>query len=499
MKRHLPDIFYNPISLTGAALATASFMTIVFLTFVGVLETNPPAYIGIVTYIALPVPLAIGVLAVAFGVWREKRRRHKGRPASRMVFTLDLNVPQQRRALSLFSAATIVFLLFTAYGSYRTFEYTESVKFCGETCHTVMQPEYTAYQNSPHARVRCVDCHVGSGATWYVRSKLSGAYQVYAVLANSFPRPIPVPIKNLRPAQETCEQCHWPAFFAGEKEELKNYFQSDEQNRRWTVDLLMKVGGGGLHGPGPARGIHWHMNIADEIDYIASDSAEQVLPWVRARDKNTGAITEYISSDAAEPLSALKKRPIHTLDCIGCHNQPSHSYHPPVRLVDEALALGKISTDLPNVRTAAIQALVAPYSTTGAAMDSIPAMMLSYYESTYPKIANEKKNLIAAASTELKEEYKRNFFPEMKVNWQAYPDNVGHLTSPGCFRCHDGKHRSSDGRLITKDCNSCHTIQYQGPEPVPTTLLASGVQFQHPVDIGDAWKETNCSECHTGQ
>jgi hypothetical protein len=499
MKRRLPNIFYNPVSLAGAALAAACFSTIVFLTFVGLWQKKPPVYIGIVTYVALPVPLIAGILAVAFGVWRERRRRRSGRPASTMVFTLDLNVSQQRRALTFFSAATVVFLLFTAYGSYRTFEYTESVQFCGETCHTVMQPEYTAYQNSPHARVRCVDCHVGSGASWYVRSKLSGAYQVYAVLANNYPRPIPVPIKNLRPAQETCEQCHWPAFFSGEKEELKNYFESDTQNTRWSVDLLMKVGGGGLHGPGPARGIHWHMNIADEIDYIASDSAEQVIPWVRARDKYTGTITEYLSSDATEPVSDMKKRPVHMLDCIGCHNQPSHSYHPPVRLVDEALTLRKISTDLPNVRAAAIQALVTPYSGTRAALDSIPTMMQNYYNQTYPKIADEKKSLIAAASTELKEGYRRNFFPEMNVNWKAYPDNIGHLTSPGCFRCHDGKHKAASGRMISKDCNSCHTILYQGPADKPTTLDASGLQFQHPVDVGDAWKDTNCSECHSGE
>jgi len=499
MKRRLPNIFYNPISLAGAALASVSFVSIIFLTLVGQIQATPPAYIGIISYVALPIPLIIGLLAVGIGIWRERRRVRRGKPASRMVFTLDLNVPQHRAAVEYVSIVTIVFFLFTAYGSYQTFEWTESVAFCGETCHTVMDPEYTSYQFSPHARVKCVDCHVGGGASWYIRSKLSGAYQVYAVLSNNFPRPIPVPIKNLRPAQETCEQCHWPAFFAGEKEELKTYFKSDEQNTRWSIDLLMKVGGGALGQHGPARGIHWHMNIADEITYVATDSEEQAIPWVRARNKTTGVVSEYLSTDAAQSLDELKKLPMRTLDCIGCHNQPSHSYRPPVRIADESMSLGKISTGLPNVRQASIQALVAPYATSAAAMDSIPRMMASFYAQQYPAVVAQKQDLIASASEELKLQYSRNFFPEMRVSWQAYPNNVGHLTSLGCFRCHDGKHRSSDGKVIVKDCNSCHTILYQGTAISPTTLNAAGVPFQHPEDVGDAWKEMNCSECHTGQ
>ena len=151
MKRRLPDIVYNPISIIGAALASVSFLTILFLTFVDLFQENPPAYIGIISYVVLPVPLVVGLLLIPLGIVREKRRIRRGLPASRMSFTVDLNVPRQRRAITLFSVATIVFLLFSAYGSYRTFEWTESVAFCGTTCHSVMEPEYTAYQHSPHA------------------------------------------------------------------------------------------------------------------------------------------------------------------------------------------------------------------------------------------------------------------------------------------------------------------------------------------------------------
>ncbi|MDL1893344.1 cytochrome C, partial [Sphingobacteriales bacterium CHB3] len=323
MKRRLPDSFYNPITITGAALAVVSFATIIFLTFVEVFQEHAPAYIGIISYVMLPVPLIVGLLLIPVGVWREKRRRAKGLPASRMSFHVDLNNSRQRSAIILFTSATVIFLLFTAYGSYRTFEWTESTEFCGETCHSVMEPEFVAYQNSPHARVKCVDCHVGSGAGWYVRSKLSGAYQVYAVAVNNYPRPIPTPIANLRPAQETCEQCHWPSHFAGEKKYVNTYFKSDEENTRWTIALLMKTGGGSTD-RGPTSGIHWHMNIANEVTYVATDSQSQVIPWVRMMNKNTGEVTEYFSTEENISDEDLAKLPKNKMDCIDCHNRPSH-------------------------------------------------------------------------------------------------------------------------------------------------------------------------------
>jgi nitrate/TMAO reductase-like tetraheme cytochrome c subunit len=497
-KRRFPDVVYNPVSLAGAVIASVSFATIVFLTLVDMLQEHPPAYIGIITYVVLPVPLIIGLVLIAVGVWRERRRRRMGMPASRMSLTLDLNIPHHRTTLTFFSTMTIILFLFTAYGSYRAFEWTESTEFCGTTCHSVMEPEFTAYQHSPHARVKCVDCHVGSGAGWYVRSKLSGAYQVYAVAVNNYPRPIPTPIQNLRPAQETCEQCHWPSHFAGEKKYVNTYFKSDEENTRWTIALLMKTGGGSTD-RGPTSGIHWHMNIANEVTYAAADSQRQVIPWVRMRNKETGEVTEYFSTEDDVSEEELAKLPKNTMDCIDCHNRPSHIYRPPVRIVDQSMALGRISTDLPNVRATSIGALVQEYSSTPAAMDSIPLLMREYYRDNYPSVAEEKEELIRLASEELKLQYSRNFFPRMKVSWKAYPNNVDHMTSMGCFRCHGGKHVSPDGRTISSDCNTCHTILYQGSDPVPTTLSITGLEFEHPEDIGDIWKDVPCNQCHSGQ
>lgn len=498
MKRRFPNVFYNPVSIVGAAMAAASFATIIFLTFVDLLQERPQAYIGIISYVMLPVPLILGLLLIPAGVWRERRRREKGLPASRMAFSLDLNNPSQRSAAILFSSVTVILLLFSAYGSYRTFEYTESNEFCGETCHTVMEPEFAAYQQSPHARVKCVDCHVGSGAGWYVKSKLSGAYQVYAVAANTFPRPIPTPIANLRPAQETCEQCHWPSHFAGEKKYVNTYFKSDSANTRWTVALLMKTGGGTANRT-PTSGIHWHMNIANEVTYVATDSQRQIIPWVKLKNKVTGEEIEYVSTDAEQSVEDLKKLTVNKMDCMDCHNRPSHIYRPPVRIIDHSLAAGRISTELPSIRAVSIQALVQEYSTKQAAMDSIPIIIKEFYQEQYPDIAARKMTLINQASEELKTQFSQNFFPAMRVNWKAYPNNIGHMTDIGCFRCHDDKHVSSTGKVLSKDCNSCHTILYQGNNPEPTTLNPAGLQFFHPEDIGEIWKEMNCKDCHSGQ
>ncbi len=497
-KRRLPEIFYNPLSIGGAALASVSLLTIVFLTLVEWFQHQSPAYIGIVSYVILPIPLIIGLLLIPLGAWRERRRLRRGEAASKLSFTVDLAVPRQRAALTLFGSVSAIVLLFTAYGSYRTFEWTESVEFCGITCHSVMEPEHTAYQNSPHARVKCVDCHVGSGAGWYVRSKLSGAYQVYAVLANVYPRPIPTPIKNLRPAQETCEQCHWPSHFAAEKKYVNTYFKSDSANTRWTVALLMKIGGGN-EDRGPASGIHWHMNIANEVTYVATDEQRQSIPLVRMRNRNTGVTTEFVAGDALEAADTLRARPWATMDCIDCHNRPSHIYRPPARIVDQSLARGRISPVLPHIREKAMEVLKLDYTTREAATDSIAKLLREFYAQEYPQILESQPALLPAAIQELQTQYGRNFFPRMKVRWSVYPNNTNHMTDLGCFRCHDDNHRSADGRVISKDCNSCHTLLYQGTAPEPQTLAVAGLPFEHPEDVGDAWNEAPCVECHSGQ
>ena len=328
MKKIFPPSFYNPITLIGAAIAVINFGLILFLMILEAFTSNPKPYMGIIAFVILPGFLIIGLILIAFGIIREHRRERQGKIRGAHFPVIDLNNPRHRSALTFFSVGTILLLLFSAFGSFKAYEYTDSNQFCGTICHSVMTPEYTAYQNSPHARVDCVKCHIGPGAGWYVRSKLSGAYQVYSVIFKKYQRPIPTPISNLRPARETCEQCHWPNVFYNEKKHVNTYYLSDKENSTMILTLLMKIGGGN-EVTGVTSGIHWHMNIANEITYLATDSARQVIPWVKAKSLLTGKETIFKSTEAQLNDEQIKNGEKRIMDCIDCHNSPSHIYHPP--------------------------------------------------------------------------------------------------------------------------------------------------------------------------
>ncbi len=492
----VPSLIHNWMSLAGIVLAASSFFAVACLIVLDLFRGFRNPYMGILTYIVAPMFTIAGLLLIAIGALRERRRRRRMRPGVIPVFPrLDFNVPHQRNTFIAVAVVTAVFLLATAVGSYRTYEFTESVTFCGKTCHTIMNPEYTAYQESPHARVECVQCHIGPGASWFVRSKLSGVYQVYVTLMNKCPRPIPTPIENLRPARETCEQCHWPKEFYGALERTFDHYLPDEQNSPWTIQMLMKVGGGDPSF-GAVGGIHWHMAIAYKVEYIASDSARQVIPWVRLTDQN-GNVTVFQSGDSPlkpEQIAATQPR---VMDCIDCHNRPTHIYHSPVASVNLALQTGRIDRIIPGVKEQAVHALTGKYKTTDEAERRIADTLMRYYQSEYPAFAKASPVLITQAATETQRIYRQNFFPGMKVDWQAHPDNIGHKDSPGCYRCHDGNHTSADGKTITRDCTACHTLIAQGPADSLESSV-TGLEFKHPVDISEAWKEMNCSDCHDG-
>ncbi|HRZ22005.1 MAG TPA: NapC/NirT family cytochrome c, partial [Bacteroidales bacterium] len=263
----LPKSFYNWTSLIGATIALISLFMIIFLFIISLIYRESGSYLGLVIYIVLPVFLVLGLIIIPIGMIRKHRKDKRGEVSRvRRWPIFDFNEQRTRNGFSLFAIGTTLFLLLSAMGSYEAFHYTESVKFCGTLCHRVMKPEYVAYQNSAHARVACVDCHVGTGANWYVRSKLSGLYQVYATLLNIYPRPIPTPIKNLRPARETCEECHWPEKFYAHQLVKKVHYLADGSNTEWTMNLMLKIGP--EHSSlGLLEGIHWHINPEVTIEY----------------------------------------------------------------------------------------------------------------------------------------------------------------------------------------------------------------------------------------
>jgi nitrate/TMAO reductase-like tetraheme cytochrome c subunit len=495
MKKRLPPSFYNPVTFTGAVIASISFGLILFLMLLDALSSEHKPYMGIIAFVILPGFLLSGLAVILYGIIREHRRENRGIHRDHALPKIDLNDPKHRRAVAIFSIGTILLLLFSAFGSFKAYEYTDSDQFCGTVCHSVMTPEYTAYQSSPHAHVGCVKCHIGSGADWYVRSKISGAYQIYSVTFNKYPRPIPTPIKNLRPAKETCEQCHWPKAFYSKMEKVKSYYLSDENNSKMSLLLSINIGGGNEES-GVTSGIHWHMNIANKVTYIAADEARQVIPWVKIKSLD-GKETVYRSTAVKLPKDMMKKENMRTMDCIDCHNRPAHIYNPPATSVNNMIADGYIDSQLPYVKSIAVQALEAGYSKKEIALDSIRIFIEAFYNVNYPDLAASKKSQIEQTIQEVQKIYSRNYFPEMNVSWRKFPNNIGHLYSPGCFRCHDGKHVSADGKVIPKDCNVCHTILSEQFENEKPEISLTGVSYRHPVDIGDSWKTLLCSDCHS--
>jgi nitrate/TMAO reductase-like tetraheme cytochrome c subunit len=482
--------FRNPISYLGAAVAVVAFINIVFLFLIDALSSRPSPYIGIFAYMIMPGFLVLGLLLILAGMLRERsrRRRQLVDPGPRFP-RIDLNNPEQRSKLAFGLAFLVVFILLTALGSYRAYQFTDSVQFCGQLCHSVMDPEYQAYRLSPHARVACVDCHVGAGASWYVRSKLSGARQVYAAAFNTFPRPIPTPVANLRPAQETCEQCHWPRRFVGDQLKTITHYAADEKNTPRQVRLVIKTGGGDPS-TGMATGIHWHMNIGNEVQFAVTDPKQQKIDWVQVRNRQSGAVTVYKAQDTDKSDAQLAAAPRRTMDCIACHNRPTHIYVPPDRSVDQSLLAGRLDAAMPFMKAQAVAALVGDYGTTEKAMQGIARSLRDFY-ARQPQVPAAK---VEAAIQEVQRIYRSSIFPEMKVDWRTHPDNIGHYYFPGCFRCHDGQHVSPAGKVLTQDCNVCHTVLNQESGQAKTAL--KGVAFQHPG--GELPEGVKCADCHTG-
>ena len=493
---NLPKSTKNLLTIAGTTIAIVSLLIIILLFFISTFIDANNSSLGIFIYMVLPALMVFGLILIPIGMIRAKRKEKKRIVGAPEYPLWDFNKPSTRNAAAIFLVGTICLAILSSIGSFQAFNITESNEFCGKLCHMTMKPEYTAYQNSPHSRVKCVECHVGSGAGWYVRSKATGLYQVYAVLTNQIPHPIETPIQNLRPAMETCEHCHWPQKFYDRKQKNKISYLADENTTAWNVQLQMKTSASNS-AQGIAQGIHWHINPNVKIEYIASRSDRERIPWVKYTNLKTGE--ETIFEDSEEKLTKLQHDTLETrrMDCIDCHNRPSHNYEAPQNFIDELITAGKIPRELPDVKIVAMNILNKDYTSTDSALLTIKTQVFDYYKSKYPNLLEPKKKEIEQTISGIQEGYSQNFFPEMGVKWTIHPNHLGHMETNGCFRCHNDTHKSVSGKVITRDCNLCHEIVAQGTD---TAMQVSNsykpLEFKHPVDIGEEWKTTLCSECH---
>ncbi|HTI38899.1 MAG TPA: hypothetical protein VL484_15145 [Vicinamibacterales bacterium] len=444
----------NPISIVGAILTTVSAVVflVVFLTDILGFHTNP--YLGIVFFFILPAIFVIGLVLIPIGARAERRRRAAGKAPLEWP-RLDLNDPAHRRTVLIVSAVTLANVAIVSMAAYRGIEYMDTVSFCGQVCHTPMKPEFVAHEGQPHANVSCVACHVAPGAPGFTRAKISGTRQLVAIAMNSFPRPIVAHPDRLLPSTASCERCHWPEQFHGDRVRRVVEFGDDEKNTQSVTTIRVHVGGGNTR-EGKATGIHWHMNVGNTIEYIATDTERQNIPYVRLTD-GQGHVREYVAAGyTREQFANAETR---RMDCTDCHNRPNHAIDPtPEKAVNRAMAIGDIPPGLPFVHREAVKALKGKYETETAAMAGIERSLREFY-TAQPQLASAHENQIDGAVAAVQNIYRHDVFPEMHVTFGTYPNNIGHIDSPGCFRCHDDTHAATDGKKIGQDCETCHAIE----------------------------------------
>jgi len=441
----------HPLSLVGAWITTLSAFTFVLVFVIDLVGLHHNPYFGLVFFLILPVFFLLGLVLIPAGIVLERRRVARGLEPRRWP-RIDFNDRRYQRGAALIGALTIVNVLIVSLAAYRGLEYMDTPTFCGQVCHTVMEPEAVAHREGPHSRVPCVDCHVGPGATGFLRAKLNGTRQVISLTRGTYPRPVPSPVHNMRPARETCEHCHWPEKFHGDKVEEIREYANDEKSTETVTSLVLHVGGG-THRFGLKPGLHWHADVDNEVDYIATDGTRQTIPYVRVKD-SSGTVREYRAPDATDALVAGGER--RRMDCIDCHNRPTHSFAAsPERAVDGAIASGAISTGLPFARKEAVDALKVEYPDRATAERTIAERLRAFYKAHPTAPAPEIDRLVSATQFL----YARNIFPSMKVTWGTHPNNVGHTDSAGCFRCHDDQHKTADGKVIRQDCDLCHDMK----------------------------------------
>lgn len=493
--RSTHELWRNWLTVSGGVVGGVSVLFLLSFLFFDLLSPKPSPYLGLFTYLIFPIFLILGMIMIAVGLFVARRRhRREGSTATALYLPrIDFNDARHRRAVSLGASATLGALPIIGLLSYRGYHYTDSNEFCGRVCHEVMEPQYTAYQHSPHAKVDCAECHIGAGASWYVKSKLSGLRQVWAVAVNSFPRPIPPAIRELRPATETCGECHWPSRFYGDQLVTLDHYASDEANTHSRLRMLVKTGGSDPR-MGPPSGIHWHMAEGFTVEYVAVDHDLQEIPWVQMTDHATGEKRIFRSDGRPhdEPPPAGSRR---SIDCMDCHNRPTHVFHPPDRAVNQALNVHAGLRSLPFAKRELVAALVKPYGTKSEALAGIEDSLRTYYRANHADVEKTRSRdieLLIDVGTGI---YSRNIFPAMNASWKTYPDNIGHMFYPGCFRCHEGKHVDAKGEAITHECSACH--EFIVPVVGAGTALEIG-GFTHPLPLEGIHATLRCNRCHTG-
>jgi hypothetical protein len=494
-----PHPIYNWMSGIGAALAAMGLTAAAFLMLIDLI-VPASGYSGLVLLPPAAL-LGVGLLLTVTGWLRERRRHARGRYSSFyhtwVVDPWGLVAGRGLWFVPLVVAAGTFALFGAGAGTVGLVEVSESNAFCTQACHAVMGPEGTAYADTAHSRIACVECHVGAGPEGFLSAKIGGLRQLYAVASGTVSRPIPTPIHAGNITRKRCEGCHLPERDVGYVGRAHSYFHSGEDVETNRMVMMVKVGRG-PNGLLAGEGVHYHMQIAKKVEFIARDAQRQEIAWVRATDAK-GKTREYQLE--SKPLSDAERAslPVRTMECIDCHSRPAHRFASATDSVNRALEGRLLPRDLPWIKEAAVLALDGGYESTAAALEGIDRHVREFYEKEHPELLKERADAVEETIATLRKIYQRTIFPEMKADWRAHPDNSGHLYSPGCFRCHNDQLRSADGEQIATDCTTCHAVVAQSGSSAATTAdFEKGEPFVHPMDGSPFDQFMVCSDCHTG-
>src|ERR1700678_3339944 len=446
-----PFFFYgnNWLSLLGGAITTASALVLVgfwVVAFFGHGASSNP-YLGIIFDLILPGIFAAGLALILIGILVRRSYLVATNQVPSFFPEISIHDPVFRRGIDFVVVATCLNFIIVGTASYRGVAYMDTSMFCGASCH-VMAPEFAAYHVASHSNVACTDCHVAPTAAGYVHAKLNGTKQLLMVLAHDYPRPIMADNK-VPVASSTCVNCHSPGKLAGDKIVVTTSYGDDESNSQTSSVTVVHVGGRDSFGR--LSGIHGaHMG---KIEYIATDTTNQTIPWVRKTNDN-GSVTEFVASGVQRPAPGQRR----LMDCIDCHNRAAHSFDTPENALNKDMAQGSPSASLPFGHREGLALIKATYGSQAEAQTRITSDFTTFYRSQYPAVWNAQRPQIDAAAKALVDIYRSDVFPSMKVSWGTHPNNIGHSDSPGCFRCHDGDHRAKGGVSITNDCAVCHNL-----------------------------------------
>jgi nitrate/TMAO reductase-like tetraheme cytochrome c subunit len=438
----------HPVAILGAVIATATAVVFIALAIAMIAGMLANPYAGLVVFVAVPAAFVIGLLLIPIGMWLERRKLAREPGATADWPVIDLRLPRVRKIAVLVTALTAVNVVIILLAGYGSLHWMESPTFCGQACHTPMQPQFAAWQGGPHAGVACVQCHIGEGAAALVHAKLSGVRQLVHVATGSYPRPIPPGAEMPPGAQaQTCVRCHQPGRIRGDQVRVVREYAEDEANTETVTVLQMHLDRSSRSG----RAIHWHADPNIRIEYVATDATNQTIPYVKVTNAQ-GQVKEYVTEDANQELVRSGAR--RTMDCVDCHNTIGHPIAPtPELAVDRAIADGLVDRQLPNVRREGVKLLKAHYSSQDEGARAIEQGLRSFYQSVGGAVDQQRVDQTAMA---LQTVFRRNVFPPMKVTWGSYPTNRGHMSSNGCFRCHDDSHNAKDKSTISADCEYCH-------------------------------------------